>query len=79
MENKFDITTFEPKSTEAIVIQFNFNEIKVRELKWIFDDIVEKFPNNIVVAAPNSVSLQSWSKENLENYIKMLTETIEKM
>lgn len=73
------IETLEPHPTEAIVVGFNFNDISVENMENLFNLIKSKFPNNTVVAIPDYISLQSCSKDVLENIISMITEIIEKM
>lgn len=71
------IEKLEPHPTEAIVIGFNFNDIKVDDMKNLFDIIQSKFPNNTVIAIPDYVSLSSCSKDVLENIISMISEIID--
>lgn len=73
------IEKLEPHPTEAIVIGFNFNDIKVDDMKNLFDIIQSKFPNNTVIAIPDYVSLSSCSKDVLENIISMISEIIDKL
>lgn len=73
------IETLEPHPTEAIVIGFNFNNIDVENMQAVFHKIEEKFPNNTVVAIPDHISLQSCSKDVLENIISMIAEIIEEL
>lgn len=73
------IEKLEPHPTEAIVMGFNFNNIYPDELQAIFNHIQSKFPNNIVVAIPDHISLQSWDKGSLENCINMITEVIDEL
>lgn len=71
------IETLEPHPTEAIVVSFNFNDVNLENMRHIFNGIKEQFPNNTVVAIPDFVSLQSCSKDVLENMISMIAEIIE--
>lgn len=71
------IETFEPHPTEAIVISFNFNDTNLETMQQVFKHIEEKFPHNSIVAIPDYVSLQSWSKDVLENMISVIAEIIE--
>lgn len=71
------IEKLDPHPTEAIVIGFNFNDIKVDDMKTLFGIIQSKFPNNTVVAAPDYISLSSCSKDVLENIISMISEIID--
>lgn len=73
------IEKLEPHPTEAIVIGFNFNDIKVDDMKNLFDIIQSKFPNNTVIAVPDYVSLSSCSKDVLENIISMISEIIDRL
>ena len=73
------IETLEPHPTEAIVVGFNFNNISLENMKNLFNIIKSKFPNNTVVVIPDYISLQSCSKDVLENIISMITEIIEEL
>ena len=73
------IETLEPHPTEAIVVGFNFNNISIENMKNLFNIIQSNFPNNTVVAIPDHISLQSCSKDVLENIISMITEIIEEL
>ena len=72
------IEKLEPHPTEAIAIGFNFDDTTLDAMNSIFNYIKSKFPDNIIVAVPDYISLQSWSKDVLENYISMIEEIIEK-
>jgi hypothetical protein len=65
--------------TEAIVLGFNFNDINLDDMYDLFNDIKSKFPDNTVVAIPDYISLQSCSKDVLENMISMIAEIIEEL
>ena len=71
------IEKLEPHPTEAIVIEFNFNDIKVDDMKNLFEIIQSKFPNNTIIAIPDYISLSSCSKDVLENIISMISEIID--
>ena len=73
------IETLEPHPTEAIVVGFNFNNISPENMNHLFKNIQDIFPNNTVVAIPDYISLQSCSKDVLENIISMITEIIEEL
>ena len=75
----FNIDTLEPHPREAIVIEFDATKTSLDEINRIFNDVVDKFPNNTVIALPNYMSLQSLGKDVLENYISMLAEVIEEL
>lgn len=73
------LETIEPHPTEAIVLYFNFNDIKLDKLNVLYEIVQNKFPNNAVICVPDKVSLESWSKDVLENYISMISEIIEEL
>ena len=73
------IEKLDPHPTEAIVVGFNFDDITFEEMKNWFNIIKDKFPDNIVVAIPDYISLQSCSKDVLENIISMITEIVEEL
>lgn len=78
-ELNFKLETIEPHPREAIVIYFNFDEIGIDELQNIFKEVESKFPKNTIVCVPDKISLEMWSKDELENYISMISEIIEDM
>ena len=69
------VEKLEPHPTEAIVFGFDFDKINLNDTYDLFNDIKSKFPDNTVVAIPDYISLQSCSKDVLENIISMITET----
>lgn len=71
------VEKIEPHPTEAIVVSFNFDNIDLDDMRGLFSYIESKFPNNTVVAIPDYISLQSCSKDVLENMISMIAEIIE--
>lgn len=73
------IEKLEPNPTEAIVIGFNFNDIKVDDMKDFFEIIQSKFPNNTIIAIPDYISLSSCSKDALENIISMISKIIDRL
>lgn len=75
----FKIKTIEPNPNEAIVLNFNFEKTDIYEMQGISEKVYEKFPNNIIIGVPDRISLESWSKDELENYISMISEIIEDM
>lgn len=78
-ELKFKIETIEPHPREAIVIYFNFDEVDVYEMQYIHKEVENKFPNNTIVCVPDKVSLEMWSKDELENYMSLISEIIEEL
>ena len=73
------IEKLKPHPTEAIVIGFNFDDIDLDYMSALFNNIKSQFPNNTIVAIPDYVSLESCSKDVLENYISMISEIIEEL
>lgn len=73
------IEKLDPHPTEAIVMGFNFDDVHLDEMKRWFEIIKSKFPDNIVIAIPDYISLQSCSKDVLENIISMIAEIIEEL
>ena len=71
------IEKLEPHPTEAIVVGFNFDNVHFNEMDHLFKMIKSEFPNNTVIAIPDYISLQSCSKDVLENIISMIAEIIE--
>ena len=73
------IEKLEPHPTEVIVIEFNFNDIKIDDMKDFFEIIQSKFPNNTIIAIPDYISLSSCSKDVLENIISMISKIIDRL
>ena len=73
------IEKIDPHPTEAIVVGFNFDDVPLGDMQHWFNIIRDKFPDNTVVAIPDYISLQSCSKDVLENIISMITEIIEEL
>lgn len=73
------IEKLEPHPTEAIVVSFNFDDIELNHMEHLFNVIKSNFPDNTVVAIPDYISLQSCSKDVLENIISMIAEIIEEL
>ena len=71
------IEKLKPHPTEAIILSFNFNDANVRTMNAVFDYVTPKFPNNVVVAIPDYVSLESCSKDVLENIISAISVIID--
>lgn len=75
------IEKLKPHPTEAIVLSFNFNNTNanVCTMNEVFNHVKSKFPNNVVVAIPDYVSLESCSKDVLENIISGISEIIDRL
>ena len=70
--NKIDL-----HPTEAVVLKFNFDDYPLDLIESVFNLVAEKLPNSSVVAIPDKTSLESCSKDVLENIISMISEIIE--
>lgn len=73
------LETIEPHPTGAIVLYFNFDDIAFGDLNALYEITKKNFPNNAVICVTDKVSLESWSKDILENYISMISEIIEEL
>ena len=73
------IEKLKPHPTEAIVLGFNFNDTNVCTINEVFNYVKSKFPNNAVIAIPDYVSLESCSKDVLENIISAISEIIDEL
>ena len=73
------IEKLKPHPTEAITLFFNFGDIDVQTISNIVEYLGDKFPTNTIIAIPDKVSLESCSKDVLENIISMIAEIIEKL
>lgn len=70
------IKTINPGQAEVIVLSINFDKIALDNAEDIFDVVQSKFPNNSVLVAPDAVSLESWDKDHLLNYVKLVNKII---
>lgn len=77
LQNGINLKTVDPRPREAIVLEFNSDKLTMNEVACIAKRVREHFPNNKVLALPNSVSIYSLGKDVLENYISMVSEIIE--
>ena len=76
---RLKIEKLSPHPTEAITLFFNIDKTSFEQVKNIVDLLREKFPNNEVIALPDTTSLDSYSKDVLENIISEISEIIEKL
>ena len=65
--------------TEAITLFYNFDDVGVESVRDIVEHLSKKFPTNTVIALPDKASLESCSKDVLENIISMIAEIIEQL
>lgn len=73
------IEKLKPHPTEAITLFYNFDDVDVEGIRDIVEHLSKKFTTNTVVALPDKVSLESCSKDVLENIISMIAEIIEQL
>lgn len=68
-----------PHPTEAITLCYDMEKLPLDQLSKILEMLRGKFPDNKVIALPDSTSLESCSKDVLENIISMITKIIEQI
>lgn len=73
------IEKLKPHPTEAITLFYNFDDVTVEDVSNMVKQLSDKFPQNTVIAIPDKVSLESCSKDILENIISMISEIIERL
>ena len=73
------IEKLKPHQTEAITLFYNFDDVDAESIRNIVEHLSKKFTTNTVVALPDKVSLESCSKDVLENIISMIAEIIEQL
>ena len=74
-----NVKKLNPYSTEAITLFYDredMDELDVSDTVYLLQ---REFPNNKVIALPNKESLESCSKDVLENIISMISEIIEEL
>ena len=73
------IEKLKPHPTEAITLFYNFDDVTVEDVSNMVKQLSDKFPQNTVIAIPDKNSLESCSKDVLENIISMISEIIESL
>lgn len=73
------IEKLKPSQTEAIVLRFKLGDIDFDTFINIFNKVESKFPENIVLAIPDCIELQSCDKKMLKDIVNMILENIDKM
>ena len=71
------IEKLKPHPTEAITLFYSFDDVDAKSVSDIVEHLSKKFTTNTVIALPDKVSLESCSKDVLENIISMIDEIIE--
>jgi hypothetical protein len=72
------IERISPKPTDTIVLRFN-EKATIEEMDFWYKHVQDKFPNNTIVALPDSVNLEVCGKEVWEDYIRTIYETVKAM
>ena len=65
--------------TEAITLFYDMDNMDVVTVSNAVKHLSKKFPQNTVIAIPDKNSLESCSKDVLENIISMISEIIESL
>lgn len=73
------IEKLEPHPTEAITLFYSKENSTGKQVYDIVSFLRKKFPDNKVIALPDNTSLESCSKDVLENIISMIAEIIEQL
>ena len=73
------IKTIDLHPTEAIVLSFNSYDYSTCTIQDIFESVKNEFPKNTIIALPDKISLESCSKDVLENIISMISVIIEEL
>ena len=73
------IEKLKPCPTEVITLFYNFDDVDAESIRDIVEHLSKKFTTNTVVALPDKASLESCSKDVLENIISMIAEIIEQL
>lgn len=74
-----DIKMMQTHPTEAIVLFYNMDNSTHEEIENVFKMVKSNFTDNKVIALPDKTSLESCSKDVLENCISMISEIIEEL
>ena len=73
------IETLKPHPTEAITLFYDMDNMDIMTVSNAVKHLSKKFPENTVIAIPDKNSLDSCSKDVLENIISMIAEIIEEL
>lgn len=63
------IETMNPKPSEAIVLFFNTKECDINMTAEMFNQLQEKFPDNAVIALPDTMSLKTFETGVLMGFL----------
>ena len=73
------IEKISPHPTEVITLFYDMKKLPLGKMSNILEILRNKFPDNKVIALPDNTSLESCSKDILENIISMITVVIEQV
>ena len=73
------IEKLKPHPTEAITLFYDMDNMDVVTVSNAVKHLSKKFPKNTVIVIPDKNSLESCSKDVLENIISMISEIIESL
>ena len=73
------IETLKPHPTEAITLFYDMDNMDMSTISNAVKLLSKKFPENTMIAIPDKNSLESCSKDVLENIISMISEIIESL
>lgn len=74
-----DIKKLSPHSTEVITMFYDMDNTTCEEVSNMMTFLHKELPNNKIITLPNKTSLESCSKDVLENIISMISEIIESL
>lgn len=77
--DKMKIEKINPKPNEVIVWNFPWEQVSISGLKMMINQIQSFFPNNKVIGIPDTSTLKSCGKDELENIISMIATILEEM
>lgn len=70
------IETINPKLSDTVVLYFNTREYPVDQVHQVFERLLEKFPNNRVIALPDKTSLKDFDKEVLLEHLNNIAKDL---
>lgn len=73
------IEKLSPHSTEVITMFYDMDNITCKEVGDMMTFLHKELPDYKMIALPNKTSLESCSKDVLENIISMISEIIESL
>lgn len=71
-----EVSKINPKYDDIIILYYPYGEVPYDQLAREYKYISKIFKDNKLIAIPNTTSLETCSKDNLNNIIKYLEETI---